>query len=138
MLGAFDNPVYHGFPVDERLHTNKRWIINHKLQNCHGWDRKHGCKGLVRTVGNRIYAGSGSLFCTINVAFKLGIKELDVYGADMELTDGFSHFYSTKPVEDQALIRHYNNSFERHKTAKALFMKSLLPDEKINWIDVRG
>ena len=38
-LAAFDDPKVHGFPVDDRLHTNYDWVHKYNLK-CHGWNRK--------------------------------------------------------------------------------------------------
>lgn len=135
LLMAFDDPIKYGFPVDERLHTNLIWKKKYKLENCNVWDRIKSIKGIGRS-GIQIFGGSGSLFCGIDVALRLGYNHLDVYGADMKLTDGYCHFYDEQPETDKARIDHYNASFGRHQATKAIFMSQLQPHEKINWIDV--
>ncbi len=134
LLCAFDDPRNHNFPCDERLHTNIEWVYKWKLNKwgVKGWSRKQRREGIVREEGIEIFGKSGSLFCAINVALKLGFKEIHVWGADMELKDGFCHFYDTeRPNHKQRT--HYINSFERHKKTKELFMSQLLPDEQIIW-----
>ena len=128
-LAAFDNPVKYKFPIDERLHTNYDWVNRYKL-NCNGWSRKHRREGIVLQDNREIFGRSGSLFCGINVAFKLGYKQLVVYGADMALTDGYCHFYDDERVTDRGLINHYNRSFERHKNTKELILRQIERTDK--------
>ena len=134
LLCAFDAPIKYGFPVDERLHTNQLYVKQSNLK-CHGWFRGRN-DNLVRTstIAREIFGRSGSLFCAINVLIKLGFKEIHVYGADMKISDGYSHFYSTeKLLSKEPQYKAYERSFERHKKTKELFMSQLLDDEQIIW-----
>lgn len=134
-LAAFDDPIKYGFPVDDRLHTNYDWIRKYNL-NCNGWSRKHRKRGLVLENNREIFGRSGSLFCGINVAFKLGYNKINVYGADMALTDGYCHFYDEKKVDDQRLINHYERSFKRHKETKRLFLSQIVGNMEINFLSL--
>jgi len=135
LLCAFDDPIVHGFPVDEKLHTNYIWVDKYNL-NCNGWSRQQRRDCLVFQDNNEIFGRSGSLFCAINVAMKLGFTEIDVYGADMELTDGYCHFYDEEPVKDKMKIRHYLSSFERHKHTKKVFLSMLPKGCKLNFLSL--
>jgi hypothetical protein len=134
LLCAFDDPIKYEFPVDNRLHTNQIYKDKYRI-DCNGWFRGRSYN-LVRNslIAREIFGRSGSLFCAINVLIKLGFKEIHVYGADMCLTDGYSHFYSTKKLNPKGLpFKMYERSFSRHKKTKALFMSQLLEDEQIIW-----
>lgn len=130
---AMDNPHRHHFD-GERLHTHEMWVKKYNL-NATGYI-KTGFKGIDRTVGN-VGACTSSLFSAINIALNMGFKEIDIYGADMRLTDGYVHFYADKPC-DIKLVKQYQRIFMRHQSHKALFESQLLPDEKLNWIDYKG
>lgn len=134
-LAAFDNPIEHGFPVDDRLHTNYDWVHKYKLK-CRGWSRKQRRQTLVLDDSREVFGRSGSLFCGINVAFKLGYKKLNIYGADMKLTNGFCHFYDETPVQSKHLKQHYERSFVRHLKTKHLILTQMVDDMEINFIFV--
>ena len=134
-LAAFDNPIQHGFPVDDRLHTNYDWTLKYGLR-CNGWSRKHRSHGLVLENNREIFGRSGSLFCGINVAFKLGYTKLNIYGADMELTNGFCHFYDKTPVASKHLKEHYERSFVRHQKTRDLFLSQLVDEQEINFVSL--
>lgn len=133
-LAAFDDPIQHGFPVDDRLHTNYIWIHKHNL-NCHGWNRTMRKDALLFDKTRHIFGRSGSLFCGINVAIKLGYKKINVYGADMALTDDYCHFYDEEIVTDRKIKEHYERSFERHQKTKNTFLEQIKnTDIEINFI----
>jgi hypothetical protein len=129
ILVALDDPKRHGF-LQRDLHTNQLWAD--KYNHGTGW-KKTAFKGIDRTEGC-IGACNGSLFAAINIALHLGFKEIDVYGADMRLTNGYSHFYSEKPC-DHRQKKNYERVFRRHESHKLLFMSQLLEDEKITFIN---
>jgi len=132
LLCAFDDPIKYGFPVDERLHTNILYVDKHKL-DCSGWYRGKS-PIMVKDDTRQIFGRSGSLFCAINVAFKLGFKELHIYGADMELSeDNYCHFYDKEPIPRGALLNRYVLQFKRHRNTKKDFMRQLERDEQIIW-----
>ena len=85
---------------------------------------------------NEIFGRSGSLFCGINVAFKLGYTKINIYGADMELTDGFCHFYDETPVASKHLKEHYERSFKRHRLTVEKFLSQLTDDQEINFVSL--
>jgi len=126
---ALDDPKKLDF-INDRLHTNKVWVDKYNL-NCKGWERWN-TKGINRD--GKLTAFNGSLFAAINVALNLGFKEIDIYGADMALTDGYSHFYSETPCTTHQL-NNYKRVFRRHRSHKALFESQLLEDERLNWIN---
>ena len=130
ILVALDDPKKHNF-IDDRLHTNKVWVDKYKL-NCKGWERWN-TKGINRD--GKLTAFNGSLFAAINVSLNLGFKEIDIYGADMALTNGYVHFYSEELCNEK-LKRHYNNTFKKHREWKKVFMNDLKKDEIINWIRI--
>ncbi len=129
---ALDNPKRHGFPPD-RLHTNITWLKHFGLKGDVTGYKKTSFKGIDREQGN-IGACNGSLFAAINIALNMGFKEIDIYGADMRLTNGYCHFYSESPCEPR-IAKHYEKAFFRHQSHKKLFMSQLRRDEKINWIN---
>ena len=135
-LAAFDDPIRHGFPVDDRLHTNYDWVHKYKL-DCPGWNRKRRSHVLINNASDEIFGRSGSLFCGINVAIKLGYKKINVYGADMQLTDGYCHFYDETPVTDKHLKEHYERSFQRHEKTKNTFLMQLKDtDIELNFLSL--
>jgi len=132
-LAAFDDPVKYNFPIDDRLHTNIEYVRKYNL-DCHGWSRKARRDKLVIDSSIEIFGRSGSLFCGINVALKLGFKELHIYGADMKLTDGYCHFYDKEEVLDKKHLWQYERSFKSHKKTKNLIMRQILyTDIEIIW-----
>jgi hypothetical protein len=89
---------------------------------------------MVKNETKEIFGKSGSLFCAINVAFKLGFKEIHIYGADMALSeDNFCHFYDEEPVPLGKLYNRYQLMFKKHKKTKLDFMRQLAKDEQIIW-----
>ena len=126
---AMDNPVRHQFP-DKKLHTHEMWVKKYNL-SATPWD-KSPTKGINRE--GKLTAYNSSLFAAINIALNLGFKEIDVYGADMCLTNDYVHFYSEVPCETR-LKKQYEKVFQRHKLYKESFMLQLKEDEKINWIN---
>ena len=130
MLVALDDPKRHGF-IAPNLYTNELWVKKYNLEAT-GF-KKTGFKGIDRTPGC-VGACNGSLFAAINVALNMGFKTIDIYGADMALTDGYSHFYSEEPctVHQQ---NNYKRVFRRHRSHKLLFESQLLEDERLNWIN---
>ena len=126
---AMDNPHRHNFP-DERLHTHEMWAKKYNL-NATPWT-KSPTKGINRE--GKITAYNSSLFAAINIALNLGFKEIDIYGADMCLTDGYVHFYSETKCEPR-LKKQYEKIFQRHKLYKQSFEIQLNDDEVINWIE---
>jgi len=135
-LAAFDDPIQHGFTVDDRLHTNYDWVHKYKL-DCHGWNRKDRSQHLRLDETRHIFGRSGSLFCGINVAIKLGYKKINVYGADMALTNGYCHFYDETPVASKHLKEHYERSFDRHNKTKNTFLMQLKDtDIELNFLSL--
>jgi len=130
MLVALDDPKRHGF-IQPNLYTNQLWVTKHNLDAV-GF-KKTGFKGIDRNEGC-VGACNGSLFAAINLALNMGFKEIDIYGADMALTDGYSHFYSETPCTSKQ-ANTYKRVFNRHRSHKALFESQLLADEKLNWIN---
>jgi len=130
ILVALDDPKKLDF-INDRLHTNKVWVDKYNL-NCKGWERWN-TKGINRD--GKLTAFNGSLFAAINVALNLGFKEIDIYGADMTLTNGYVHFYD-KELCNEKFKRHYNNTFKKHREWKKVFMNDLKKDEIINWIRI--
>lgn len=129
MLVALDDPKKYGF-LQPNLYTTDYWSNKYKFgtgvkkTNFKGIDRTEGCIG----------ACNGSLFAAINIALNMGFKTIDIYGADMALTDGYVHFYSEEPCEHR-LVTQYQKIFSRHRLHKALFESQLLEDERLNWIN---
>lgn len=130
---AMDNPHRHNFD-GERLHTHEMWVKKYNL-NATGY-RKTGFKGIEREQGC-VGAINGTLFSAINIALNMGFKEIDIYGADMRLINGFVHFYSEEPCTPN-LVNQYKRIFMRHQSHKKLIESQLLPDEKLNWIGWQG
>lgn len=131
ILVAIDNPKRHGFKIDERLWTHDCWQKDTNGEA--NYFKKKGFKGIDRREGY-VSGYNNSLFAAINLALNWGYKEIDVYGADMRLTDGYSHFYSTE-VADARARKVYNRVFFRCRDYKKSFMIQLNEDEKINWIN---
>ena len=129
MLVALDDPKRHGF-LQPNLYTTDHWVKKYGQGTAF---KKTGFKGIERTEGC-VGACNGSLFAGINLALNMGFKTIDIYGADMALTDGYSHFYSEEPCTiNQANT--YKRVFRRHRSHKALFESQLLEDERLNWIN---
>ena len=76
------------------------------------------------------------MFCGINVALKLGYTKINVYGADMALTNDYVHFYSEEKIRDKKLITHYLRSFDRHKKTKDTFLRQLVSPMEINFVSL--
>lgn len=129
MLVALDDPKRFGF-LQPKLYTTNYWgkkyghDLTFKKTKFKGIDRNPGCVG----------ACNGSLFAAINLALNMGFKTIDIYGADMAITNCYLHFYSTNPCTTNE-ANTYKRIFRRHRSHKELFMSQLLPDEKLNWIN---
>ena len=129
MLVALDDPKRFGF-LQPNLYTTQHWVKKYG----HGTGfKKSSFKGIDREVGF-VGACNGSLFAAINLALNMGFKTIDIYGADMALTNQYSHFYSTEPCTSHQ-ANTYKRVFRRHRSHKELFMSQLLEDETINWIN---
>jgi len=128
---AIDNPKRHKFKIDERLYTHECW--KPELGDRCNYFKKKGYKGIDRREGF-VTGYNNSLFAAINLALNWGYTEIDVYGADMCLIDGYSHFYSTE-VANAKDRSTYNRVFHRCRTFKQSFMIQLEDDEQINWIN---
>lgn len=129
MLVALDDPKKYGF-LQPNLYTTNHWVKKYG----HGTAfRKSSFKGIDRNEGF-VGACNGSLFAAINLALNMGFKTIDIYGADMALIDGYSHFYSEERCSDK-LANDYKRIFARHRSHKALFESQLLEDERLNWIN---
>ena len=96
-------------------------------------DAEKGFKGIDRREGY-VTGYNNYLFPAINLALNWGYKEIDIYGADMCLIDGYSHFYSTE-VADARARKVYNRVFHRCRTFKQSFMIQKEDDEVLNWIN---
>lgn len=128
---CFDSPNIVKIPqeLEHKTHTlaEHNFGIGYELGTPHGFERREGWVVQI----------NATLFMAINIALLEGYKEIDVYGADMALTDGFVHFYDEKKA-DPKMIAHYERRFKKNKKEWELLSKSLLSDEKVAFVDVRN
>jgi len=106
--------------------------ISNKLETLKAYGGKWESKGrpLNREANNIVSSCNSSLVFAINIALKLGYKEIDVYGADGYCGE-YLHFYDDQPTSEQGL---YNRQFR--VITKMLDSLVYLPDEKVNFISV--
>lgn len=127
---CFDNPSIIGIPkeLEHKVHTLKEhnFGTGYECGSPHGFDRRE----------RYVVQINATLFMAINVALHKGFKQIDVYGADMALTDGYIHFFDEKKA-DEKLIQHYERRFKKNKLEWDLISPSLLADETVAFIDVR-
>jgi hypothetical protein len=131
MLVAIDNPKKYGFKVDERLYTHECW--RKVLGDSCNYFKKKGCKGIDRREGY-VTGYNNSLFAAINLALNMGFTEIEIYGADMCLTDGYSHFYSTEVVTAKER-KVYDRVFHRCRSFKQSFEIQKEEWESITWMN---
>lgn len=127
---CYDSPEIIGIPkeLEHKTHTLIGYNFGTMYDNGspHGFDRRDGYVVQI----------NASLFMAINVAIHKGFKDIDVYGADMALTDGYIHFYDDKKA-DERLTKHYERRFKKNKLEWEMLEKKLLADESVTFIDVR-
>jgi hypothetical protein len=118
---CYDDPRPHGFPVD-KAHTQIEFGvgIGYHTGSPHGIDRRR----------DHLIQINSSLIIAINVAIHLGFKTIYVWGADNEITDGYTHFYDEERASEE-LIKHYNRRFKKNLLELGIVKKSLRADEKV-------
>ncbi len=111
---------------------SKLFNHKHKLETLYRWGGNWISKGrpLNRENNNIVSSCNSSLVLSINIALKLGFKEIDIYGADGYCGE-YLHFYDKHPTNQQAyynrLLRTITDMVEKLEFKK---------DEKINFINV--
>ena len=126
IIVCYDDPkLGHMLFPEEMTHTLKEheYGVGYEVGSAHGLDRRPGYVTMFNS----------SLFMAINIALNMGCKEIDVYGADMELTDGYVHFYDDEPASDKH-VKHYERRFKKNKLEWDILKKQIKSYEKVNFI----
>jgi adenylosuccinate synthase len=126
IIVCYDDPkLGHMLFPEEMTHTLKEhnYGTGYEVGSAHGFDRRPGYVTMFNS----------SLFMAMNIAINMGATEIDVYGADMELTDGYAHFYDDEPATEK-LVAHYNRRFKKNMKEWGILKKQLRSYEKINFI----
>lgn len=120
---CFDNPKHHGFPED--CHTLVEYGVGtgYELGSPHGIDRDP----------EKVIQINSSMIMAVNVAIHLGFKDIWVWGCDMEMVDGYVHFYDTERA-DEKIRKHYDRRFKKNTLELDIVKKSLRSDEKLYFI----
>ena len=105
---------------------------NHNLETLYCWGGlwKHNGRELNRETNYTVSSFNSSLILAINIALKMGFKEIDIYGADGYVKD-YVHFYDKQPVANPEY--HNNQMASINNMLQKLKFK---PDEKVTFIDV--
>lgn len=108
--------------------------VGHNLETLYSWGGEWKPKGrpLNRENNKTVSTCNSSLILAINIALKLGYKEIDIYGADGYCGE-YYHFYDKDPTNLQAL---HNRQLRVIQTM--LEELEYLPDESINFISLLG
>jgi len=122
----YDLNVWHDKPPSELFE------VGHNLETLYSWGGEWKQKGrpLNREENNIVSSCNSSLVLAINIALKLGYKEIDIYGADGYCGEYF-HFYDKHPTNLRAL----HNRQMRVITSMIEELR-FLPDETINFISL--
>jgi len=106
--------------------------VGHNLETLYSWGGEWKQKGrpLNRESNNIVSSCNSSLILSINIALKLGYKEIDIYGADGYCGEYF-HFYDEYPTN----LRVLHNRQMRVITSMIEELR-FLPDETVRFINV--
>ena len=126
IIVAYDDPkLPHMMFPEDKIHTLKEHNIGvgYEVGSAHGLDRRPGYVTMFNS----------SLFMAINIALNMGCKDIDVYGADMALTDGYVHFYDDEPANEK-LVKHYERRFKKNRLEWEILKKQVKSYEKVTFI----